>query len=463
MFDFLMRGPLMAAGDSGGFGGGAAVADVASDFGGDTDGSVDTGASDTGGDVHDAEFVEEGAEPAVDPVEPTQALVKAGERAVQGGKFTASGKAAIEALRAISPKLAQETTQALLTRDWFLREFPGGKKEIQQLRELAQTSGGEQGISDLQQAKNHLQNLTDWFDTSDPRFIEALTEDDDRTAAFVGLMPSMLAKFEKTAPQHFAHEQAVKFYELMTKAGIPTLFATQAAIMNRAGKAYNAGNFELAASFLAEIIDNHNAVHSFVDSIHKSANTAPPALGSPGDPKVQDREKQLTQREQSLQRQEWQTTVTGERRRLFSKSWAEVTKGRTLTSDQENTVKGFYELRMTTKMRQWQNQSERFFANGDKDGYLKEQFAFFQKSIPEALKQAMQQAMPAKPGPKAAPSGTPAVPRGTPARGPVQPPVGTIRVAKMPPTSDLDAVKTTPDMISANKAYTKDGRLVQWA
>ncbi len=455
MLDFLQRGLLMDEAGGADAGGGVAVADAASDFGG----GVDTG---TGGEdttVHDAEFVDTGTELA--RVEPgTPGTVKPGERAVMNGKFTGSGRAAIESLRTLSPKLAQEVTQALLTRDWFLKEMPGGKKELATLRELAKSNGGEEGISELRFKSEQLDQIDDLFASSDPKFIDQITSDDDGKRAFAGLMGPALAKFAQIAPQHFAWHNAKNFVHLMNTGNLPTSFATQAAIMNRAAKAYSEGNHQLAASFLAEIIETHNGIVDFYNQIRGAADKQPAALGTAKDPALDDRSKQLTQREQALQKQEWETAVASQRRSIFAKTWAEQTKGRTLTPDQDSTVKGFYELRMSAKIKQWQNQAERFFANNDKTGYLREQIAFFQKAIPEAIRQAMQQGLPAKPGPKGA---TTTQARTATTRPSAAAPAGAIRVAKMPTTGELDAVRTTSAMLSANQAFRKDGKLVQWA
>ena len=451
MFDLFEHGLLMD--EAGGAdGGGVAVADAASDFG-TPEASPGAGNEDqSDSEVHDAEFVDD--KPAVE----STALVKAGERAVVNGKFTQSGRAAIEALKPLSPKLAQEVTQALLTRDYFHQQFPGGKKDVQQLLKLKTEYGGDEEISRLKNDVAQFDALDNLYLSGDPGFIEKITESPEGQQGFVMAMPHALEKFEKLAPQQFGYQMAKAFVHLMSTGALPTSFATQAAILNRAGRAFTEKNYELAASFLAEIIDNHNAIHDFFQKITEAAKTEPPAVKKPTDPQLDGREKQLSEREKALQRQEWETAVGTERRRLFAKSWSELTKGRNLTADQDSTVKGFYELRMSTKIRQWQNQAQRFFANGDKDGYLKEQFGFFQRAIPEALRQAIQQAIPAKPGPK-------------PAGGPVKPPVrgapsgngavSAIKVAKWPQFGDWDVSRTTNELLSANRYYGKDGKLYE--
>jgi hypothetical protein len=460
MFRRWMFGSLMdAAGDGGG--GGAAVADAASDFGGDTsDTPTEAGGDD--GQVHDAEFVDPGTEGAPAGQEPSQALVKAGERAVQNGKFTPSGRAAIEALRPLSPALAQEVTQALLVRDWFRKEFPQGKKEIAALRQLAEQHGGEQGLSDLRSTASFFNELDELFSASNPLFLDKITTTPEEQRAFAKLMGPTMEKFEKLDGKLFGYELSKRFAHLMDTARLPVTFSRMADLLNMSAEYTKSGNNELAASLLGQITKSYNEIAEILDKVYIAAKN-PPAPQESASPQLDDRARQLTQREQALQKQEWNTSVSNERRRLFSKSWAELTKGRNLNSDQESNVKGFYELRMSAKIKQWQNQSERFFSNGDRDGYIKEQYAFFQKAIPDALRQALQQAAPGKPGPKTppAPGARTSVSRGTENRG--NGGKVPIRVAKMPPTSDLDAVRTTGDMLSNNQAVRKDGQLVTWA
>lgn len=456
MFELLERGPLMEeAGDAGG--GGVAVADATSDFG------VDSGASAGGddGETHDAEFVDPENQQQLAPIdkaeEPVIALVKEGERPVLNGKLSPSGKAAFEAIKALSPRLAQEVVQALFTRDFFLREFPGGKREIAQLKALAEQHGGEQGIADLKSIADQMQEIDRMYEAADPGFIEKITETPEGQASFVGLMVPALQKFEKLAPQQFNYHRMVDFVHFMDTARLPVTFERMADLLNRATAYQKAGNHELAASFFTEVTDTYNKIAGTLDKIYTAANTPPGDPNKPQNPQLDDRAKQLTQREQALQKQEWETAVANQRRQIFSKAWGELTKGRNLTAEQDADIKGFYELGLTSKIRQWQNQAARFFANGDRDGYLREQSAFFQKAIPESLRGAIQKALPGKPGPKAA-----AVTRSPVSRG-TQPERGAVRVAKMPPASDLDPIKTTGEMLSANKAVTKDGRLVQWA
>lgn len=461
MFDIFARGFLMDAAGDGGGGGGVAVAEPSSDFGGGGESSVDTT---TGREVHDAEFVDtpepQTTEPEPEPAQET-GLVKAGEHAVQNGRITGSGRAALEAVKAISPRLQQELIQGALMHEWFRREFPGGKREVQQLRQLVQDLQGEQGIAELRAVAEGHDALDAKYIAGDPSFIDEITFSPEGQQGFVRVMPAALRRFAELAPEHFAHENAKNFAAFMDQARLPVTFARMADLLNRATAYEKSGNHEIAASLLTEITQSYNEIAEVLDKVYTSSKTPPAALKGNDNPALDDRARQLSEREKGLQRQEWGFSVSQERKRLFSKSWTDLTKGRNLNSDQDQTIKGFYELRMSAKIRNWQNQADRFIANGDKDGYLREQFAFFQRAIPEALRQAIQQALPAKPGPKGSASTAKTatnVPRSTTPNL-----KGAVRVARMPPTSDLDAIKTTGEMLSRNQAYRKDGTLVQWA
>ncbi len=460
MLDFLERGPLMDEAGGGDGGGGLAVADASSDFGGGGEtGEGDSAAADDG--VHDAEFVDPGTEIQVREQQ-VPAQIKAGEHAIQNGRWTGSGKAIIENVSQLGPSARKEVMQALLIRDYYHQQFPGGKKEVAQLRQLAEKSGGEQGIGELQSIAEQMREIDTMYDNADPNFIERITSDDQGKRNYSRLMIPALNKFDQVAPKQMRHYQMVGFMHLMDGWGLPTQFATQAAILKRAAQAYNAGQYELAAGFLSEILAGNDQIANTLSQVYTEAQSPRPALDDPKNPQIDDQTRKLTQDRQALQKEQWEFSVSTERKRLFNKSFSELTKGRTLTPQQDSDIKGWYEMRLNQLIKGWSNNSQRFLQSSDKDGYLKEQFAFFQKSIPEAMRYAVNRMVPAKPGPKsdgARPGAIkPPVPRGTSQNG-----APAVRIAKMPPTSDLDAIKTTGEMLSANRAYTKDGRLVQWA
>ena len=459
MFDFLTRGPLMIAPSGGDGGGGAAVADAGGDFGGSgADTGVDAGDG-TDGTVHDAEFADPGTDVAVRSAESGAPAIKPGEHIVQNGRFSASGKAVVEALRPLGQRAVNEVTQALLTREWLRKELPGGKGELSRLRQLAEQHGGEQGLQELSQVADTYNELDGYFVESDPRFVEAITQSEEGKNGLIGLMEPLMAKFSQLAPEMFAYQNARNFSHFMDTARLPVKFDSMAAILNRAIQAQKSGNNELAASFLNEIVNGYNEIADTFDRVYAAAKNRP-ELRKSSNPDLDRRSQELSEREKQLQRQEWSAAVSNERKRVFSRAWSELTKGRTLTKDQESDIKGFYELAMNAKTRGWQNSADRFIANGDRDGYIKEQFGFFSRAIPDALRHAMAKALPAKPGPKSNGNGPvrPPVSRGTAA-----PAAGAIRVSKMPSASQLDAVRTTADLLSQNKAYGRDGKLYQWA
>ena len=447
MLDFLQAFPLMdEAGDAGG-GGGVAVMDSAPDYG-DSSGSEPLGDD---GQVHDAEVVE-----SAETTSTGTAVVKAGDRMMDRGKLTTSGKAVIEALAPLGPAAQQAVLRALRSMTYFQGEFPGGSKEVTSLRGLVQKYGGEQGIAELGSIKDQMEEIDSLYSRSDPKFLDMITSDDEGKRSLVGLMGPALLKFSQLAPQQFAYQNAMSFAHYLDLERVPVTFGRMADLLNRAAEYSNRGNHELAASLISEIANAHNQLADTLDKVYKASRNAPPMQQA--NAVSDDRTRQLDEREQGLQKREWERAVVDERKKIYGKTFGELTKGRQITPEQKDTIQGFYDLAMQAKLRAWQNNASRFMSNSDKDGYIKEQFAFFQKAIPESLRQAIQRAMPQKPGPKAEAKSSPNVPRGTTSTN-----GSAMRIAKKPADSDIDLARTTPSMVWTNQAYLKTGKLVQWA
>ena len=262
-----------------------------------------------------------------------------------------------------------------------------------------------------------------------------------------------MQKFAALEPERFAYTLASHFTKLMEEGRVPTMFSTQAAILNRAGKALAEGKHELAASFLKEIVDNHNEIHAFVESVYSGAEKAPAVAAK--DSKQDKQSQDLARRELEVRKREWEQSVVERRASLFNKTYADLTKGRTVAPEQLKLIREWYTMYMTTAIGQWQNNADRFLSNNDKDGYLREQVGFFQSKIPHAVRQSIDRVLSQKPGPK--PAAAAVVPGST---APVPP--GLSRIAAMPGAADIDMVRTTRAMLGMNRAVLRSGALVQW-
>jgi hypothetical protein len=118
-------------------------------------------------------------------------------------------------------------------------------------------------------------------------------------------------------------------------------------------------------------------------------------------------------------------------------------------------IKGFYELALSQKLKSRESSIERFLANGDREGFLKTELAFFKTEIPNALRQAVQRVIPAKPGPRPVATQTRTI-----QTGPVKPPVAGFTRVKMPPSGDQidwSAMSREQLKVSDGKFILKDG------
>ena len=455
--NWFLRGLLLEEAGDGGGGGGV------SDSGGEGGASTALATADAGGGddglVHSAEFTEEGTPQAE---EPGTAVVKAGERFVTNGKVTASGRAALESLRSISPQLAQQTVQAHLTAEYFRREFPKGKADVQRLKQMATGYGGETGLASLKQNAEALTNLTNLYDAADPSFVDHLTADEESIAAFVKLFPSFMDRLYKASPDHAMHLTAQRFADFMDSARLPVSFARMADLLNMA--AASKDDHARLAAMIPSMVESFNEISATLDKAYQIAKTKPADPAVTPQPANDERLKSLDQREQAIRQKEWDDQIYNERRTIWQNAWKELTKGRTISETQKSSILALYDARLLTMAKQAPGQPDyaRFIATNDRDGYLRSQIEFAKKYIPEALRKSIQAFFPpAQPGPKPKSDGVKPVPVKPPVNGQA-PPSQTVKVRAMPAVAQLDYMRTTPEMLRENKAFGKDGKIYQW-
>lgn len=461
MFNWLRSSLMDEAGADGG--GGLAVMDSPS-FGADSPAPDAGGTSD--GDVLDAEFVDQPQESTALTTQTAPPVAVQGQHAYEGGKLTESGKAALAAVRSISPKVANEVQSALAMRDWFRQQFPAGKREISDMRALIQKYGGAEQLQELKGIADYMVSLDRMYDSSDPRFIAEITTTPQQQQSFVGLMPSALEKFEQLSPERFGQQMAKRFAHLMTEARLPTLFTTTSALMNRASAAAAKGDADTGLSFLSEIIEQYNQIHAVVAQIYKASEAAGTTTAVQAQPRAGDeRMQQIEQKERSLRQQEWSLAVTQDMPKVYTKAMDAALQNRKLTDDQKSKVAEYYRLRMMAKVNAFKNNGERHIQTGDKDAYMREQLGFYRRAIPEAVNQAISDVLGTKPGPKA--------------NGATEPQVvnGAIEVQRAPDFNDIDWVRTAaiPESMKGehsmaylvtsgalSRSDLKNGQLYRW-
>lgn len=365
---------------------------------------------------------------------------------VDGKKLSEQAKATLDEIKAKDPHLAAQIRKALFESDAFRRELPGGLKEVRELRQQVEELGGFDGISQRGQELAYFNELDQKFTSADPGFVAAMTDTPEGQNAFLRLMPSVLAKFsELNSDGHSA-------------------YMAQAIVSHM-----QSANFRLALERLGDFLppDKPQAkelwdalVGYYNGLVTMAGKPVAPAKAQPAgsDPRASE----LDQREQNLTSQEWQNERNAIQQKVFEAEWNQLAKGRKITPEQAETIRELYNARMR-RVYQAQNHRtavDRFFANRDKQGYLRHQNSLYRQETPKALRAAFDVILPARPGPKTAPAA--GGPRPGASGKPGQPATGYSWLAKAPDKNSINFRLTTPDMIRAGKAVLSDGKKVQW-
>lgn len=426
-----------------GGGGGAALADSGggSDYGGDGGAGTDlvpTGGSD--GQVHDAEFTDDGGQ------QPDRQLAR-GERLVENGKITQkAGRAVIDSIKSTHPNFAQPIIQALLLSDRLRRELPGGFKELAELRTKIENYGGDDGFSETKKNADTLLDLNDKFIRSDPAFIAEITSDEEGQAGLVGLMPHAMSRWAQLDPAGRAWWTADQMAKGLDTVRMPVLVARMVDIIRRIP----------AEQMIPGLAESFDEMIGALESISYAAAKNKPAAPAK-DPKLEDARRQLDTDRQKMTRENWQSSLASRRKDLFQSTLSQLLGSRVLTAIETREVKGYYDAMVRPLATQREKNIDRYLANGDKEGYLKTEGAFYAKEIPAALRRAVSKLAPV--GGKPKPAGQQ---RQAPARQ-VAPQAGVTRVRTMPGNISVTDRRNTPELLRENKAYGKDGKLYQWA
>lgn len=442
---FLMMTP---SGDGGGgTGSGSGVADTGGGEGGGGGGgessALATVESGTDGQVHDAEFVEEGAQP--------QTQLTRSDRLVENGKITQkAGRAVLDSIRSTHPNFVQPITQALILQDRMRRELPGGFAELAKLRGRIEELGGDTGLTSIRQNSDRLSQLNDHYLRADPAFITEITTNEDPAAAeesqqaFVNLMPHMMARWAQLDSPGRAWFTADQFARGLDQVRMPVLVARVVDVLK--------ANQATLPPGMAESFD---AIVEALNTISYGAQANKPALPVK-DPKLENERKQLQQERQKITREAWQSSLGTVRKDIFNSTLASLLGTRQLTALERQEVKGYYDMWIRPKAIEREKGIERYLANSDKEGYLKTEGNFYRTEIPKALRNAVAKLAPAGAKPKVQQQS---------ARRTIQPQAppqaGAVRVATMP--NNLDPTRTTAEMLRSNTGIGRDGKKYQWA
>lgn len=410
--------------------------------------TVDTGdLTDTG--TETTEQTDTGVEPKGTPGEKPEGTPPANVRPVVDGKLSPEFKPFYDKLKAEQPALARAVMNAIQMESRFLKEVPGGLKEVQQLREHIERLGGEDGIQELTGELDGWRGFDEQYTAGDPKILEFLTETPEASAAFLKIAPSAFEKFRELHPEGYGAYVSQVFLGDMQQSKIPEQLIELRYIVGGMPD----GDLKTAA---VAVLGKLNGYLERIGTL-ASKQVTPPAAKAPGaDDK---RASELTQRETNLRRTEWRGETDKTHRNLFNSEFKKQIGDRKLSDSQRATVLELYGLKLGAILKglpKFNENLEKYFASNQRDGFVRYIESAYKDAVPRALRAAIGQAgIGAKPGPAAG-----ALPKqGT---GAIKPAAGFTFVTAKPAMSLVNNRETTPDMWLKGQAVLKDGKRVTW-
>ena len=428
------------------------------------DAPIDTGISDTP--EIDTQEPDE-----IDAPEPELAAGKAEDGpALANGQLSKPARQALQDLAKTQPQLAKEIKRALFESNGFRNAIPGGLKEVTALREQLEQFGGPEAIAQTKEELQYFNDLDKQFTSGDPRFLEALVENDEGKQGFLKLAPSMIEKFREMAPDVYASHVAKEQFTEMRDSGIDLALQRMYDFVNEPPTTP-----EGIAGWIAKMTAQYNVLAQYYLGKRESAGkkvdlpkfqTAAPASN--------DREAELTSNslEAEFVKKEWTTEASGTAKSLIDSEIDRLGAARKLTDVQKAAVRelGVGRLKAAlAKLPDFNKLASRHFANKDKDGYLRHVTAAYRQQVPLVFKAAADAIQTGKAVAKVA--GAPA-PAATPGRTPTgngaRPAEGYAWVGAAPKKETIDFAKTTGDMIRQGRAVLVSanpgaaGKRVQW-
>jgi hypothetical protein len=217
-------------------------------------------------------------------------------------------------------------------------------------------------------------------------------------------------------------------------------------------------------------------ITKFVNGIFATARqpfkVQPKAAPAPA--KDDGREKQLTEREQKLAKQEtdavrsdWRKSAWESQNAIYSAELGRLSKGIALSEQKKSAIETLairnFE-RTLAKDPRFNETLESYFSSKNREAYLKFIKQYQQEHLTKAVRAAFDAVVerPKTAAPKPAPAPKPGAngaPR--PSARPA-PPAGYEHVATRPATTDIDLSRTTQAMIAEGKAFLKGGRRIAW-
>jgi hypothetical protein len=413
---------------------------------------IDTGGGEGGEEIIEEGGGDEGAAEEGTPVEGQQAKPAGDAKAVDWKTISPEVKAHIQEIAKTNPKLGNLLQNAVYTSQSFLREVPGGLKEIKALKASIEEVGGLDEIKNIQAIHKNLVDEQEALDNSaregNPAVLDNLIE--IAGAGFPKLMPTAMNRWESQDPEGYQHQMSKIMVGVLKEGGV-------VADLNMAFTMLKMNTAEAKAEGVACL----QRVAAVINDLGKRALKAPepPKV----DPTIATAQKSIDDQKAQLFNQEFSNEFGSWRNKEINKEVAKISNGRQLNQYQADTLgqKIVDEIKdILTSDTDYMKNLNRLYSARDKAELLRFVRARTLKLLPDATKKAYRQLF-SNPGKKSVlpkPNGKAAAPVAAPAVK------GWTRVApdKAPSPDQIDSKKTSFEMKFRKQAILNNGTKVFW-
>lgn len=450
----LNHGLTLAAAATVGLGGAAETLVTGDGGDGGDDGSADSGDNQTEGDEN-AEVTDEGGSETDGGTEPAKEG-KSTEGKVDWRTIPPEVKSHISEIAKVNPKLANQLQNAVYTSSTFLKEVPGGIKEIRELKSSIEELGGLDEIRNQATTYKTLVDEQEELDNKARQGDVSVLENFAQIAGdgFSKLMPSALNRWANQDREGYSYEMGKIMVNAMKDGGLVS-------DLNLAFKMLKLNNAEATK----EAMDCLNRCAEWANGINKIATTAPQKAQV--DPQIEKAQRDIDSGRTKLFNDQFSSEFGSWRTRQIQDAVTPLSNGRTLNEYQMQTLGERIVSDVKTILtadKDYMKNLNRLYAARDMVELQKFAKARTAKILPEVAKKAYRSlfsgAAPvkkapvagAKPGQKTTPvQTTPAVKGWT-----------KVTADKAPSPDQIDGKRTDFKMKFSKQAILKDGSKVYW-
>jgi hypothetical protein len=416
-----------------------------------TSGPVVEGGSDVGEDTRTVETSDGSTSSDADTDTVTDSEGDKSELKIDWTKIPSEVKSHIQDIAKANPKLSNLLQNAVYTSQSFLKEIPGGLKEIRALRASIEEAGGIDEIKNMAGLHKQLVDEQEVMDNQarngDPAILDNLIN--IAGEGFSKLMPTAMSRWESSDPQGYQHQMSKLIVGAMKEGGF-------VADLNMAFSMLKLNTPEATK----EAINCLTRVANWANGMNQLAVRAPvkPTI----DPKIQVEQQKLDDQRARLFNQEFSNEFSNWRNKEIIREVGKISNGRQLTDYQMSTLGGkiVEEVgNILTSDEDYMKNLKRIYDTFDKAELLKFTRARTAKLLPDITKKAYRSLFsnPGKPGPKVVVKTNGAQPETSVVKGWQK-----IDPSKAPDPSLIDGKKTSFEMKYRKQAILTDGRKVYW-